>query len=236
MSATEAFPGFPALSRATAIPNVFFATALPDITDPAELLAFLWVSQMVQARRAEPRYVDADELWASGPVRRSFEHLGGGQSGLERGLAAAADRGLLLVLRVRAGGNVRRLYFVNNPSSQRVVARARTGEAPVVPGSMLEQREDVSARPGIFRLYEENVGTITPLVGERLVGAAERYPAEWIEDAFREAAELNVRNWRYVERMLQTWEREGRADGATRTDSLEDRKRRFLGGTGRAGS
>ena len=35
-----------------------------------------------------------------------------------------------------------------------------------------------------------------PAADQRLIGAAERYPAEWIEAAFRDAAELNVRNWR----------------------------------------
>ena len=47
------------------------------------------------------------------------------------------------------------------------------------------------------------------MVGERLLEAEETYPAEWIEDAFREAAELNVRNWRYIERILATLGRGG---------------------------
>ncbi|HET7737325.1 MAG TPA: DnaD domain protein, partial [Tepidiformaceae bacterium] len=56
------------------------------------------------------------------------------------------------------------------------------------------------------------------------------YPAEWIVDAFREAAELNARNWRYVERILENWDREGRVNEAPGRDSLDERRRRFLGG------
>ncbi|MGE5596688.1 MAG: DnaD domain-containing protein, partial [Hyphomicrobiales bacterium] len=77
----------------------------------------------------------------------------------------------------------------------------------------------------------ENIGTITPLIGERLLAAAETYPPEWIEAAFREAAELNRRNWRYIERILQTWAQEGRIDEAPGRDSFEARKRRYLGGS-----
>jgi hypothetical protein len=45
----------------------------------------------------------------------------------------------------------------------------------------------------IFRPYEENVGTITPLVGERLLEAVELYPSSG-SGGVRAAARLNVRN------------------------------------------
>jgi DnaD/phage-associated family protein len=65
------------------------------------------------------------------------------------------------------------------------------------------------AAPDIYSLYEENIGAITPLIADDLKEAEERYPAEWVRAAIREAAELNARSWRYVAQILRRWEKEG---------------------------
>jgi DNA replication protein len=123
-----------------------------------------------------------------------------------------------------------RLYLVNNPASRRTIARARSGQVQLRPAVVVVRDRSPEERPNIFRLYEEHIGTITPLVGDRLLEAEERYPADWIEDAFREAAELNHRSWRYIERILQRWAEEGRAHETAERDPVEDDKQRYLGG------
>jgi DnaD/phage-associated family protein len=228
MSHADAFTGFPGVSRATAIPNLFFAAVLPEMRNAGELLAFLWVSRAVQEQRGEVRFVTADQVWAEEGAARSFTAFGGGRPGLEDGLAGCAELGALLALRLLGPGESEVVYFVNNPAARRAVARARAGDLRLKPETVAVEVA-VRARPSIFRLYEDHVGTITPFVGERLLEAAERYPAEWIEQAFREAAELNARNWRYIERILLRWAEEGRREG-TEGDSFEARKRRYLGG------
>ncbi|MEX0783157.1 MAG: DnaD domain protein [Dehalococcoidia bacterium] len=229
-SADEPFPGFPGIAQATAIPNVFFAVILPRLQEPCELLAFLWVSRLTQAQRGEPRFVNAGQVWNAEGAPASFEQLAGGRTTLDRGLDACARIGALLSLRLAGPGGEETVYFVNNPSSRRAVGRARAGELRLKPETIAiaPPAED---RPGIFRLYEENVGTITPLVGERLLEAVELYPQEWIEEAFRTAAEMNVRNWKYIERILKRWSEEGRGDEGAEGDSFEERKRRYLGGS-----
>ena len=84
------FGGFPGISRATAIPNVFFAAILPQMRDTAELLAFLWAVRLIQAQQGDVRYVTADLVWAAPGARESFDALGDGRAGLERGLARCA--------------------------------------------------------------------------------------------------------------------------------------------------
>lgn len=224
----EVFAGFPGLTSATVIPNVFFNVVLPSLSAPGDLLAFLWASRLVQEQRGEARFVSATEIWAAPGAAVSFTSLGGGRAGLEDGLLACARVGALLALRLTGDDGEEDVYFINNPGSRRALTRARAGEVRLRPGTVavpvpLEQR------PGIFRLYEEHVGTITPMVGERLLAAAEAYPSAWIEEAFREAAELNRRNWRYVERILQRWAQEGRSNETTGRASFEEQKRRFLG-------
>lgn len=230
MSAETGFNGFPGVAKATAIPNLFFATVLPHLRAPGDLLAFLWVSRIVQEQRGEAVFATADQVWSQHGAPESFEALAGGRRGLDEGLAACTEAGALLALRLNGPGGEETVFFVNNPGSRRAVARARAGELRLKPETVALP-VPVEARPGIFRLYEEHVGTITPLVGERLLEAAETYPQEWIEEAFREAAEMNARNWRYIDKILKTWSEEGHARERTEGDSFEDRKQRYLGGS-----
>ncbi len=65
-------------------------------------------------------------------------------------------------------------------------------------------------RPNIFPLYEQNIGLLPPLVAEELREAGERYPAEWVEEAFRLATQQNKRKWSYIRAILRRWETEGK--------------------------
>ena len=65
-------------------------------------------------------------------------------------------------------------------------------------------------RPNIFVLYEQNIGLLSPLIADELRDAADRYPEEWIESAFREAVQHNKRKWSYIRAILRRWEAEGR--------------------------
>jgi DNA replication protein len=65
-------------------------------------------------------------------------------------------------------------------------------------------------RPNIFVLYEQNIGLLTPMIGDELQDAADHYPQDWIEAAFREAVQQNKRKWSYIRAILRRWETEGR--------------------------
>jgi DNA replication protein len=219
---TERFAGFPAIARATPIPNIFFTAVLPKLRSPAALLAFLWVARFAQERRGAPALVPFRVLASDSAVRASFARLAGSAELLAEGLNECLEMGILVSAELETDAGRELCYGVNTPQSRRALARAGVALA-ASPGS-------APARPDIFRLYEEHIGTITPIVGERLLEAAERYPQAWIEDAFREAALRNVRNWRYIERILERWAEEGRAHEAAAGDSFEARRRRYLGG------
>lgn len=74
----------------------------------------------------------------------------------------------------------------------------------------------VAERPSIYALYEQNIGLLTPILAEKLQDAERRYPQGWIEDAFVEAVTNNKRSWRYIERILERWEAEGKGSGKDR--------------------
>lgn len=65
-------------------------------------------------------------------------------------------------------------------------------------------------RPNIFVLYEQNIGLLSPLIADQLRDAADQYPPEWIEAAFREAVQQNKRKWSYISAILRRWETEGK--------------------------
>jgi DnaD/phage-associated family protein len=84
--------------------------------------------------------------------------------------------------------------------------------------------DPAAERPNIFVLYEEHIGLLSPLVAETLTDAARDYPPGWIEDAFRLAAEANVRKWAYVRAILERWAREGRSDDVDGASHEVDRR------------
>lgn len=69
---------------------------------------------------------------------------------------------------------------------------------------------------GIFKLYEENIGLITPLVAESLAEAETRYSSQWIVEAFKLATTRNKRSWAYISRILERWFIEGKTYGDSR--------------------
>ncbi len=212
MSQAPSFPGFPGVTKATAIPNIFFATLLPRMDRPGELLAFLWVARYVQEQKGSERCVTANELWTVEGLAESFENLASGRDALEAGLRRCVELGALVDVTITGRDGAETYYFINNGPSRRAAVRIRTGEVRLKPSTIVVPTK-LEDRPGIFRMYEEYIGTITPIVGDLLVEAMDTYPIDWIEEAFRNAAERNIRSWKYVERILERWAGEGARSG-----------------------
>jgi len=72
----------------------------------------------------------------------------------------------------------------------------------------------------LYLTYEQEIGALTPQIADCLKAAEEDYPAEWIDQAIKEAALHNARSWKYVEAVLKNWKvkgfqaRKGGKDGA----------------------
>lgn len=61
----------------------------------------------------------------------------------------------------------------------------------------------------VFAAYEREIGPLTPMIRDAILGAAREYPPEWFEPAMQEAVRANARNWRYCEAILKRWKAEG---------------------------
>lgn len=166
-----------------------------------------------------------------GDPRPAEERL---RQGLEQAIARSTI--LRIQLRLLSEGNdqaeVIDWFFFNTSRNRKVVAELQGGE--MVPVRLLnpERVEEESAvavsagghtspkeyeaahvyieRPNIFVLYEQNIGLLSPLIADELRDAADRFPTEWVESAFREAVQQNKRKWSYIRAILKRWETEGR--------------------------
>jgi DnaD/phage-associated family protein len=217
------FAGFPTGAHRTSIPNVFFSELLAQIEDEAELRVTLYVFYALARRKGYPRFVTLNELRAEAPLLAALGNGNdaGATTKLERGLEAAIERGTLLMIDLeftgtpspqagRGQGEGSRLILLNTASDRRAVEQIQDGRIPLGRAIPPARAAAASAKGNVFQLYEENIGALTPIVAEELREAEALYPVEWIEEAFREAALLNKRSWRYAEAILRRWATEGR--------------------------
>ena len=190
----------------------------------------------VSDRELEADRVLLRSLKRRGDPRPPEERL---RQGLEQGVARGTllRIHLRLISEGSDQGEIIGWYFFNTARSRKVVAELQGGE--LIPARLLaiahEQDEEARAagvggeeytqsgghhaarqvqvqieRPNIFVLYEQNIGLLSPLIADQLRDAAEQYPPEWIEAAFREAVQQNKRKWSYISAILRRWETEGK--------------------------
>lgn len=220
------FKGFPeGKTRQIPLPVGFFRDLLPQIDHLNELKVIVYFFYRLETLEGGFRFIsradfEADEGFISG--------LGSSRSNaleaLEEALALAVKRGVLLEADTGSVGEPHRkdnlLYFLNSPKGRAALRAIQSGQwHPAAPGQT--QTPPPREAPNVFRLYEENIGPLTPLLSETLTEAEDTYPAEWIEDAIRIAVERNKRTWRYVAAILERWQREGKYD---RKEKLENRQ------------
>jgi len=226
------FAGFPGRMQFTPIPNVFFSTLIPEISDAAELKVTLYLFFALYRKKGYPRCVSYRELEGMTALMRSLGDARHSPTEMLRGaLAMAVERGTVLHLAMDRDGVAEEIYFVNTESDRRVVERIKSGEISL-DGLVVGQESDkgVSAvgGPDIFAVYEDNIGMLTPIIAEELVQAERIYPEGWIADAIKEAVSLNKRNWRYISRILERWKQEGRSDGAPGQYSKREDTERYI--------
>lgn len=229
----KTFSGFPIKARYTPIPNVFFSEILPDIEDLAELKVTLHIFCVLYQKKGYPRFITFDELISDPVLVRGLRGEDSPSSPLRRGLNNAVNRGTLLCLKLERDGETHELYFVNTDTDRRAVEKIKNGELKI--GNLVKAEPCPMSleQPNIFSLYEKNIGMLTPIIAEELKEAEKTYPASWIQDAFKEAVDLNKRSWRYISRILERWAAEGKHDGEpgrdTQTDSSPEEYRKRYG-------
>lgn len=223
------FSGFqPGKQQTTHVPNQFFSELLPLIDDLIELKLTLYCFWVLQQQEGSYRYViqrevledhlflvgiDPDAEKAAELVKTTFHR--------------AVARGTLLHATVDGVSGPEELFFMNTAHGRNAIKAIEDGrfeyggrDCPVAL---------VIDRPNIYTLYEQNIGPLTPMIGEQLKDAESVYPAVWIQEAIQIAVERNTRHWRYILGILKRWQTEGKDDGPTQQSSQADRYRYITG-------
>ncbi|HQU37652.1 MAG TPA: DnaD domain protein, partial [Anaerolineales bacterium] len=188
----KTFRGFTDSETFTPLPDQFFHELLKEVDDVAELkvtLYFLWRAESMDGPFRALTKMDFD-----------VKELGLGAEEIKRGLEKAVKRGSLLKVEREAV-----VYFLlNSPRGRAGIQAIESGQwSPSASSPPME-------RPNVFRLYEENIGPLTPMIADALKDAEETYHAEWIAEAIDLAVKNNKRNWKYCEATLERWKDEGR--------------------------
>ncbi len=201
------------------VPRTFVEEVLPQLADIAEVKVSLAVFDLLAERGGYEAPLAEEEIYRHAPLRAGLKRLGSPKEpdeSIGRGLELAVSRGTLLRFVADHGGRRRdSWYLLNTPRNRETLGKMARGVLP--PPAALRDGHDGGAgpliepeRPNIFRLYEQNVALLTPLIAEQLIAALETYPQAWIEEAIAEAVAYNRRSWRYVQRILQNWASDGR--------------------------
>ena len=220
----EQFKGFPAKMQFTSLPNLFFSSLLPQISDITELKTTLHILWALYHKRGYPRFTTYRELLSNTSLMSSLRKAAKSpDQALRQALEMATKRGTILHMVLDRDGAPEDIYFLNTKSDRQVVAKIQNGEL-VLSGLKAERQTDIETEelPDIFTLYEQNIGMLTPMIAEELREAEKLYPETWIRDAIKEAVTHSKRKWSYISAILERWSAEGRSDGTYRRDSKTD--------------
>ena len=212
---------FPKGVHFTPIPSPLLGPMLKQVSSYNELVCLLRFLNLIHLRKENPKWIEQNML-VSDDVLQSI-------IGSTTGILDAIDKCIKnrILLRAAIGtSNGNKVLVLNTYDAKsnldRITHSVGDDEGAV------EVVENANPPENIFSLYENNIGSINPLITEELKYAQERYPGGWIHDAFREAVINNARSWRYVQSILENWHANGRMQGATPERRKSGRNRRHI--------
>jgi DnaD/phage-associated family protein len=210
---TDQFEGFASgRVRMTSLPEPFFSELLPLVDDLAELKVLLFCFWALLQREGDYRYLRRADFLADPSLMRGLAVTDpdmAPEAILDRALERAIARRALLTAAIAIDGESETLYFANTHMGRIAAEQATSGQ--YIPGEDGSAPVDIlPPRPSIYRLYEDNIGPLTPMIGEELKSMETDYSPDWLEEALRLAVEANKRSLRYIRAILERWRSEGK--------------------------
>jgi DNA replication protein len=222
------FKGFPSGKiRIVPIPSTFFTELLPEVDDVNTLKVMLYIFRALDAQERDIRYLREKDLLADDGLLAILKVPDAEKSAaLSNALVEITTAGFILKADDQTGQNSS-LFFLNSQKGRDALVALQSGKwHPDDTGSASYQI--LPEWPGIYRLYEDNIGPLTPLLADLLQEAEKTYPPSVIQFAFEEAVKKNARNWKYIDAILRKWQEKGN-NGQNSRDP-EDYRRKYTGG------
>ena len=112
------------------------------------------------------------------------------------------------LLQFTAAGSSKTVFLPGTPSGRERLSKLE--KKIMLLDELMPSTTAARERPNLFKLYEDNIGPLTPMIADLLQEDARDFPADWFEDAIKEALSHNARNWSYVRAILKNWKENGR--------------------------
>ena len=202
------FDGFTGNTLYTPVPNPVFGPILEKIQDLAELKVTLRGLWLFHRKKGALRSVSLDEFLSDRSLVKGLTSEGEDTAErIRQGLRQAVTRGTFLTVQLPGTGTV---FLLNTEADRRAIERLGAEAAPSeIEVGRVDALPDLE-KPNIFALYEDSIGSLSPLLAEELKEAEGRYPKAWLREAFTIAVAENKRSWRYVSGILRRWTAEGK--------------------------
>lgn len=218
MKVPAEFNGFPNGKLQTLpLPRLLFTELLPKIDHLAELKLTLHCFLLLDRTRRGEAWIWGDELRRDERLLASLRNVSSlhtPEESLELALERALARNTLLTLSVsRPGAEAsRQALFLNTESGRWLWQRVRNGDVLDWQRDLGDGRES-SAHSTPFKLYQQNIGLLTPIVADQLRSLEQDFPEEWLCEAIEISVSNNKKSLAYIRGILNRWHREGKAHG-----------------------
>lgn len=228
------FSGFPHGVHATSIPDPVLGILLEQIDDLAELKVTLRGFWLAKQKKGALRTVSHSEFLNDKVLVEGLRGIDTSpQETIQRGLALAVKRHTFLVFKSNPTRPDTTVYAVNTESDRRALSRLQASDKSSLTETTRESthannydetyaQTSKNTKLNIFGLYENNIGTISPILAEDLKEAEDLYPWPWIGEAFQIAVTQNKRSWAYISAILRRWVDEGKDNGEFGRHSQKD--------------
>ena len=171
------FKGFPSGKiRLVPIPSTFFSDLLPDVEDVNTLKVMLYIFRALDAQERSVRYIRQNDLLEDRELLACLRVTEGEKvETLKQILSNIEKMGFLLRAEDKLGvGSV--LLFLNSGRGREALTGLQSGEWKPEDTGMASY-QIMPEWPGIYRLYEDNIGPLTPLLADLLQEAEKHLPA-----------------------------------------------------------
>jgi len=224
------FEGFPKNVHVTPVPDPVLGFILQEITDICELKVTLRGFWLTHQKKGHVRPIHTDEF-----LKDNVLHVGLRDQGtpvedcIIKGLDLSVERQTFITYSSFSSND--RYYLINTEAHRQAIENPTESNFPRLEhfSETIHPVEPIlTQRSNIFSLYENNIGTITPILADQLRQAETDYPWIWIEEAFDIAVNQNARNWAYISAILRRWTDEGKDSGKSGRHSEKNNRASHL--------